>query len=444
MNKTWIIIFIIFVLTGIVLTVLFLTRKKSCGTCSGHGTCDTKSGKCNCDPKYSGSNCDTSDSDITTIKCDCSGKGNCGETGKCKCYPNYLCQNGGMCNKDGSCNCLGFWTGEKCEEKIYVAVGIPEDPKDAIVWSVDGKTDWKGVGPNGKTGWILSGVTWNGKIFVAVGYNRDNIDETILYSEENDINKWTGVGEKIFKVGHGITWNGTIFVAVGVGLDITKSISWSADGKTGWTGCNTIFQSVINGITWSDTEKIFVAVGDSDGTNNFPIAYSKTGKSDWNIVAGLDNYNFHSVANNKNGFVAVGTNLKTIDGSIAGSIAYSKNGQSDWTIKDIFEKPASEQDSSPVGGYGVACSESIFVAVGYGVDKIFWTDDNGENWNKSENGNDTFSNNNNGIGYGSGITWTGKIFIAVGTGQCSTAWSVDGKYWIQSDTNYRNLYNGVV
>ena len=442
MNRTWIIIFIIFVLTGIILTVLFLTRKKSCGTCSGHGTCDTKSGKCNCDPKYSGSNCDTSDTgDITTIKCDCSGKGNCGETGKCKCYPNYLCQNGGTCNKDGGCTCVGFWTGEKCEEKIYVAVGNPsgtQDPKDAIVWSEDGKTGWKGVGPNG---WVLSGVTWNGKIFVAVGKNY-NTKKTILYSDENDINKWTEVDdEKIFMAGYGLTWNGQIFVAVGGGYP-TNSISWSVNGKTNWTGSNTIFKQVIRGVTWSDAQKIFVAVG--DGTENTPICWSADGKSDWTECNVSDNYNFHSVANNKNGFVAVGTNLKTIDGSIAGSIAYSKNGKSDWTIKDIFEKPASEQDSSPVGGYGIACSESIFVAVGYGVDKIFWSDDNGENWNKSDNGNDTFSNNNNGIGYGSGVTWTGKIFITVGTGQCSTAWSVDGRVWTQSDTNYRNLYNGVV
>jgi hypothetical protein len=119
MNRTWI---IIFVLTGIVLTVLFLTKKKSCGTCSGHGTCDTKSGKCNCDPKYSGSHCDT-------LTCDCSGKGNCGEPGTCKCCENCLCQNGGTCNKDGSCNCGDFWTGEKCEEKIYVAVGISSNGK---------------------------------------------------------------------------------------------------------------------------------------------------------------------------------------------------------------------------------------------------------------------------------------------------------------------------
>jgi hypothetical protein len=408
MNRTWIIIFIIFVLTGIVLTVLFLTRKKSCGTCSGHGTCDTKSGKCNCDPKYSGSHCD---SDITTIKCDCSGKGNCEELGKCKC----LCQNGGTCNKDGGCTCVGFWTGEKCEEKIYVAVGNPADTQDAIVWSVDGKTGWKGVGP---TGWTLSGVTWNGKIFVVVG-KKYNTYKTILYSDENDINKWTEAGdEQIFMEGYGITWNGQIFVAVGVGVrypnNNKNSISWSVDGKTGWTGSNTIFKKAIRGITWSNTQKIFVAVGEyMNGDLNTPIAWSADGKSGWTVYNLSGNYSFFSVANNKNGFVAVGI----------GVIAYSATGKYDWVI------------SSTVGGYGVACSESIFVAVGNGVYKIYWSDNNGINWNKSEN--DIFSN-----GYGVGVTWTGKIFIAVGNG--STAWSDDGKFWTQSDTNSKNLYNGVI
>ena len=523
MNKTWIIIFIIFVLTGIILTVLFLTKKKSCpgdGTCSGHGTCDTKSGKCNCDPKYTGDYCDT-------VSCDCSGVGTCDETGKCKCPVNYdgtkcekckdgwsgdgctikkctdcsgngtcdtdgkctcktdrwrgdncelcggvwsgaptctvcgcgkggtcnedgsckcksnyngslcdicLCEHGGQCTDDGKCDCgdNSFWTGDRCEEKIYVAVGKSTVPKDVITWSVDGKTGWTGVAPDG---WALNAITWNGEIFVAVGSGSNGL--SILFSEKNKINEWTVLYQQIFLFGNGITWNGEIFVAVGnAGSNAGNSIAWSADGKTRWTGSNNIFKNIVYGITWSITQKIFVAVGDGTGTTP-SIAWSTDGKTHWeNGSNELDNFIFYSIANNTNGFVAVGKQ----DGAAVNTIAWSVNGKTNWTISDTgFTKFTSGQE--PIG-YGVACSDKIFVAVGYGKDRILVSNDNGKSWTPSKNGNDSFSGVS---GYGKGVTWTGNIFIAVGYGNCSTAWSDNGSDWYKSDeTNFSTVNNGVI
>ena len=520
MNKIWIIILI---LAGIILLVLFLTKKKSCpgdGTCSGHGTCDTKSGKCNCDPKYTGDYCDT-------VSCDCSGVGTCDETGKCKCPVNYDgtkcekckdgwsgdgctikkctdcsdngtcgtdgkctcntdrwygdncelcsglwsgapvcnvcgCENSGICNEDGSCKCIGnwsggvcgtclcknggqctddgkcncvdnsFWAGDKCDEKIFVAVGGSQTrPENAITWSADGKS-WTGVAPI-DSNWDLSGVTWNGKIFIAVGYNSAQT-KAIFYSENK--NKWTEVDTDIFAFGNGIIWNGIIFVAVGFGRDSTiNSIAYSTDGINGWTGSNTIFKSVVNGITWNG--QIFVAVGDAVDSNTLSIAYSTDGQiwnqSDNNNLLG---FSFNAIANNGTVFVAVGYGEQN---DKPYTIAWSTDGKTNWNLVEGFETLQGETKPFP---YGVACSDKFCVAVGVAKNTILFSSDNGKTWEPSKNGNDIFDK-----GYAAGVTFSvsKNIFIAVGTGQCSTAWSVDGSFWTASDNTQGSTFKkGVV
>jgi hypothetical protein len=299
-----------------------------------------------------------------------------------------------------------------------------------ITWSADGKTGWTGVS---LLGWNLSAITWNGEIFVAVGLGPNGL--SILYSDTNNINKWIEIVDQIFLDGLGITWNGKIFVAVGSGTNDTKSISWSEDGKTGWTGCNNIFENIVCGITWSIKQEIFVAVGDGRGTTP-SIAYSSDGKTGWIDSNVLGNFIFYAVANNATGFVAVGTGL--IDSQV-NTIAWSENGKTGWTWSQTgFTKNTGGQVPA---GYGVACSDKIFVAVGFGKDRILVSTD-GKSWTPSQNGNDMFSGE---LGYGKGVTWTGKIFIAVGYGNCSTAWSDDGKVWKQSDkTNFSTVNNGVI
>jgi hypothetical protein len=154
----------------------------------------------------------------------------------------------------------------------FVAVGIG---LYSIAYSIDGKTDWKGVDIDSNNIFTIGySVTFNGKVFVAVGEGL----YSIAYSSDG-IN-WQGVEDNnIFTTaGYSVIWNGKVFVAVGEGK---YSIAYSSDGKTDWKGVdnsNDIF-TVGKSITWNG--KVFVAVGEGD---DYSIAYSIDGKTDWKGV----------------------------------------------------------------------------------------------------------------------------------------------------------------
>ena len=99
-----------------------------------------------------------------------------------------------------------------------------------------------------------------------------------------------------------------------------------------------------------------------------------------------------------------------------GTMATSTNGIEWVPIPDqLFSKFAT----------GIACNGLIWVVVGSSIDfSIAWSP-NGNTWIKADNSytNQIFSQG------GIQVKWNGNLWVAVGVGDYSIAWSLDGKYW---------------
>jgi hypothetical protein len=267
----------------------------------------------------------------------------------------------------------------------WVAVGTGTN---TIAHSTDG-IDWTGLGTSifGTAGW---GVAWNGDMFVAVGQGTNSM----AYSTDG-IN-WNGLGTTTFSsYANGIAWNGTMWVATGQG---TNTIAYSTNGTT-WTGLGTsIFSSYGYGIAWSGS--MWIATG--QGTNT--IAYSANGISWTGLGTTIFSTGGRGVAYNGSMWVATGEGTN--------SIAYSTDGTS-WTgaISSFFDY-----------GYGIAWNGIMWVAVGSGTSNTMAYSYNGIHWQGL--GKTIFSS------YGYGIVWNGDIWVATGYGTINTlAYSTDGIFW---------------
>ena len=108
MNKTLIIVITVFVLTGIILLVVLLTKSRPSGkTCSGNGAYDSIGKKCICNANWSGTDCDTCKGNWGGTDCDTC-KGNWGGTDCSTCKGNW---SGADCDK-----CSVNWSGDKCDK----------------------------------------------------------------------------------------------------------------------------------------------------------------------------------------------------------------------------------------------------------------------------------------------------------------------------------------
>jgi len=202
---------------------------------------------------------------------------------------------------------------------------------------------------------------------------------------------------------------------VGVGSG-TNSIAYSNDNGLTWTGIGTsIFTSGLR-VTYSSSLTRWVAVG--SGISN-TIAYSTDGIS-W---IGLGNSIFSTSGRGiafsltLNIWVAVG-----ISNGNGNSIAYSTDGIN-WSgvINSSSIFGTSFGVDSTIGGYGVVWGGNKFVAVGRGNNSLAYSLD-GINWiplggTNILNGNSIVYNNNSG-------KW-----IAGGTGNNTIAYSDDGLTW---------------
>jgi cytoskeletal protein CcmA (bactofilin family) len=381
--------------------------------------------------------------------------------------------------------CKGVSWSEKL--KLWVAVG---NGTNTIAYSYDG-IEWVGIGSTIFTT-SGTGVYYNGERFVAFGKGTN----TMAYSDDG-IN-WFGLGTTLFttegwdggasnqfgyvsiagqviavgesagtSISHstnGIDWgpisnaifqtaawaiayNGIVWVATGEGDN--NSISYSYDGEN-WVGAgksifttrglavnwngniwlsggNGTYKFAISGdgliwepitqnvfsvecksVTWTGLQ--WIAVG--AGTNKIatsPDGINWTGRGNSIFTA------THSIASNGFINVAVGTG----DGPPAGGkMVYSYDGIT-WSPCQIFGGgDISTLFSTAV--YGIANNGLVWVAVGRGTNTVAYSFD-GINWYAAGS---PFPER------GYGVTWNGRYWIAVGKGPPSAIISFDGIIWI--------------
>jgi hypothetical protein len=277
-------------------------------------------------------------------------------------------------------------------------------------------------------------VAWNGStMWVAVGYGTNSIAYSYDGLNWNPCNTFPGYGNTVNNLfttyGHAIAWNGSMWVAVGWG---TNSIAYSNDGIN-WIASNNT-QSIIYyivDIAWSNTLSLWFAVG-YNGSSNPTIVYSSDGIN-WN-----GNSLYSSFPNNGQPASIASTTLvnNTITlpqsrivalgncNSSSNAIIYSDDGMN-WTPANgiVNGSTGSSQNIFSLGGMGVAWNGSMWVAVGYGTNTIAYSI-NGILWYPSNYSTNIFS-----LG-GRAVAWNGSMWVAVGEGISNTvAYSYDGLNW---------------
>jgi hypothetical protein len=275
--------------------------------------------------------------------------------------------------------------------------------------------------PLGQTGWVALGqpvwtggtafittIKWNGRCFIGAGGINGS---TIMYSK-NGIN-WHGIvapSMSLTTYSRGLDFNSlrphtiTIpeFTVVAGGQAGSNTLAYSNNGTT-WTGLGTsIFSSYCLCVKYNGT--IWVAGG--IGANTLAYSYDAI---NW---TGLGNSYFTS---NCYSVCWNGTLWTGVGGS---NICVSYDG--------ILWIPVSNQIFNTI--QGVACSNSMIVAVGKGLvagNNIAYSY-NGFNWFPT---NQTAFSNVSSVGL-VGISWNGTIWIAAGQStNFSLGYSYDGIIW---------------
>lgn len=218
---------------------------------------------------------------------------------------------------------------------------------------------------------------------------------SIAYSSDGI--QWKGLGNTIFSSGFAIAYSGSRWVAGGQG---THTLAYSDDGVN-WIGLGSTiltggcFEIAYNGTIW-------VAVGTGTGTTN-TIAYSYDGKT-WSPYSNTLFTIANSVVWSGSKWIAGG------NGTGSFKLATSTDGKT-WT---------GINQSTGIGV--VICVEyngNMWIAGGTIVPLIYSTD--GLVWNTVSNPILTIVES---------LAWNGQMWIAVGGGSYTIAYSYDGFKWI--------------
>lgn len=322
----------------------------------------------------------------------------------------------------------------------FVAVGT--GTTHTIIWSADG-ISWQGLGI-GIFSAFGTGIAYNGTLWVATGSGTNSIA-----SSPDGIN-WTGHGRTLaLWQCNAVAWNGSMWIVT----SNEGALGYSYNG-TSWAQITppSPFSIRANGIAWYNNT--WIATG--SGTNT--IAYSYNGFN-WTGVSGFSSIGF--------GVVWVGTRW-IAGGDGTNKLLWSANGQT-WSSTGVtasifttqtngvacnYSKPsvniqhptllfgstastfantmAYTMDGisrhRPLGvnifstrGNGAFWNGTIWVAVGSGTNTLAWSND-GINW--AGLGTGIFS------AAGRGVCWNGTVWVAVGEGSSfNMAYSFDGKVW---------------
>ncbi len=300
---------------------------------------------------------------------------------------------------------------------MWVAVG-EGGGTNSIAYSTDGIV-WNPASASASDIFSTAyGVAWNGSIWVAVGTGLNTI------ANSTDGINWTNSYNStdiFYTSGNGIAWNGSIWVAVGAGVN---TIAYSTDGIN-WNGVSNLFFG--NSIAWNGS--IWVAVG--QGTNS--IAYSSDGIN-WNGVSN----SITKLSASGNGIAWNGSLWVAVGAGTSGIIAYSRDGIN-WngvtnSVSSIFVGVA----STTLVPNTITPPNPVIVALAFipspggstiSYSTIFYSND-GVNWNPAYGVTGTIFSS-----WGSGVAWNGSMWVAVGAGVNTIAYSINGKYWLPSNNS---------
>ena len=349
------------------------------------------------------------------------------------------------------CNCIA-WNG-----KMWIAGGysFPTDPLQqgqlsytTILTSLDGIT-WKKVpispfqtvynSGNSTANGGTYGITWNGNVWVATGQDALSADQkqTVCWSRDGFI--WTTACGTLFErndLGHGsVAWNGKMFVAVGNDFN-SQNVLTSVDGFV-WSPVTTGFSyassyGFASSIAWNGS--LWVAVGYDNGEFN-NISTSSDGIN-WNqpTISGAGVFN--SILWNGSVWIAGGeTTYTSVDG-----INWLYSTLTNITGLACEKVPQYFYPSNPN-------TETTVVAFGNnnGSFPIYISPD-GLNWTAGRNtgvlSNVMFGNSSDGttqdnvVGSSSqayGVSWNGKMWVAVGNVGSYSSYGMHNSIYNSSD-----------
>ena len=236
----------------------------------------------------------------------------------------------------------------------------------------------------------------------------------ILVSTNNDYNNSSINTINISSISNinSVSYNGSYFLAGG------NAIIRSADGVN-WSSPTVISNmTTVNNFVWNNPDQgsavikpLTIALGEGNNT----IAYSEDGIY-WK---GLGKTVFTTRGNRAvwNGvlWVAVGCGNYWVATSYDGI---------NWVGRDNYLMSE---------GYDVAWNGTVFIATGYGGTSNMAASADGIVWYGIASSQGIFSQ------YASAITWTGKIWLAYGSGGNTTAYSASNDGWIWQPTTIQNM-----
>ncbi|AET72951.1 hypothetical protein PGAG_00061 [Phaeocystis globosa virus 12T] len=249
-------------------------------------------------------------------------------------------------------------------------------------------------------------VAYNGTIWVAVG--EGNAD-TIAYSYDGI--DWVGAGKSALSiVGRTVEWNGHMWLAGGEG---TRQFATSHDGINWTPVVQSVMTNKCKAICWTGLQWIALGAGSGNKIATSPDGVNWTGK-------GTSIFNeVHNVATTGLITVAAGYGLIRVGQPEGGRLVYTYDGI-DWNMCSNINGGGSIATIFTTAVYGVATNGRMWVAVGEGTNTIAYSID-GKSWTA---GGSPFSVK------GNDVVWNGKYWIAVGEGVTSAIISFDGIVWI--------------
>ena len=333
------------------------------------------------------------------------------------------------------------------ETNVWVATGIDSSlNRYSTAYSVDG-IHWIGQSVPG----ITSGesVRWNGDIWVFVGVSATGTNTSIAYSLDGK--QWNPVPNTFSVKASRVQWNVETGWVV-FGEDPSWNVAISANGVD-WTlryddsiqPVNTLEHSLYDGTMYWKSNNGNTYSKSVDGV--YWESYSTITDMSMNTVRRF-------VRNTPNEAFATIQPLSIATGEGHNTLAYSYDGMY-WTGlgKHIFTERGNRavwngkvwvavgkgqywvatsydgiewqgrESSIMTEGYDVAWNGSRFVAVGKGNNVMIATSTDGIFWDAISNSATIFTD------YASNVCWTGKIWLAYGSGTNTTAISIDGITW---------------